>query len=102
MAFALGVAFLALGLFIQSLINNLSFSAASIGQIHRQIPMFYLIDTLPLILGVATYFISRKYSVTLNESFSSSELELSRQRRLYRFVQKLKEGDIDAEYIPED
>lgn len=102
MAFALGVAFLALGLFIQSLINNLSFSAASIGQIHRQIPMFYLIDTLPLILGVATYFISRKYSVTLNESFSSSELELSRQRRLYRFVQKLKEGDIDAEYIPEE
>lgn len=102
MAFALGLAFLALGLFIQSLAYNLSFSAKGIAEIHSRIPIFYLIDILPFIIGAVAYFISIKYSASQNEAFSISEQELSRQRRLYRFVQKLKEGDIDVEYIPEE
>ena len=102
LAFLLGLAFLTLGLFIQSLVYNLSFTAAGIAEIHRRIPIFYLIDSLPIIIGFLAHIVSKRYSATQKETFSFSEQELSRQRRLYRFVQKLKEGDIDAEYVPEE
>lgn len=101
-AFALGLSFLVLAFFIQSLLLNLALTVSGIAEIHRRIPIFYIIDLIPIITAVIAYYLSKYISSIQYETFDFSEKEATRQRRLYRFVQKLKEGEIDAEYIPED
>lgn len=101
-AFVLGLVFLALALFIQALMLNLAFTASGIAEIHRRLPVFYIIDSIPILIAISVFYISRYISNLKIESQDFSEKEMSRQRKLYRFVQKLKEGDIDADYNPEE
>lgn len=101
-AFALSLLFLVITFFIQSLILNTAFSASGIAEIHKRIPVFYFLDILPILIAIITFYISKYISTIQAEAAEFSEKELSKQRRLYRFVHKLREGDIDAEYLPEE
>ncbi len=100
--FSITFAFLALILFVQAQMLNIAFTASGIVDIHRRFPIFYLIDTLPILAAITAYFITRYVSGIQLEASDFSEREISRQRKLYRFVQKLKEGDINADYSPEE
>lgn len=101
-SFAIGLLFLFLALFIQALLLNVAFTGGGISEIHQRFPVFYIIDLIPILVAISVYFISKYISNLKTESQEFSEKELSRQRKLYRFVQKLKEGDIDADYTPEE
>ena len=101
-AFILSLLFLIISFFVQTLILNIAFSASGIAEIHRRIPVFYFFDFLPIVIAIITHYISRHFSIVQTEASEFSEKELSKQRRLYRFVHKLREGDIDAEYVPEE
>ncbi|MDX9847611.1 MAG: PAS domain S-box protein [Tenuifilaceae bacterium] len=100
--FTITFGFLALILFVQAQMLNIAFTANGIADIHRRFPIFYLIDTLPILAAIAAYYITRYVSGIQIEAAEYSEREVTRQRKLYRFVQKLKEGDINADYSPEE
>ncbi len=101
-AFVLGLVFLLISYFVQSLLLNVAFSATGIVEIHRRLPIFYFFALLPFVVAITTYFISRYVSAVRMESMDFSEKELSKQRKLFRFVQKLKDGEIEADYTPEE
>jgi PAS domain S-box-containing protein len=98
----LGLFFLFLALFIQTLLLNVPFTASGISEIHQRQPISYFFDFIPIIIAIGAFYISRYVSSLQNEANNFSERELTRQRKLYRFVEKLKEGEIDADYIPEE
>jgi PAS domain S-box-containing protein len=101
-AFVLGSVFLIIILFVQSLISDIAFTASGIIEIHKRLPIFFFVDLIPIVVSVVTYFSSRYISNLQIESKDFYEKEMSRQRKLYRFVQKLKEGEIDADYSTEE
>lgn len=100
--FTITFGFLALILFVQAQMLNIAFTANGIADIHRRFSIFYIIDTLPILVAIAAYYITRYVSIVRLEAAEFSEREVTRQRKLYRFVQKLKEGDINADYSPEE
>jgi PAS domain S-box-containing protein len=89
-------------LFLQALIFNIPFSASGIVEIHKRQPITYFLDIIPFLLAIATYYLSKYISSLKIETEEFSEKELSHQRKLYRFVEKLKDGEINAEYSPEE
>lgn len=79
-----------------------AYSPSGVAYLHAKLPLIYYFDILPILLAVASYYLSRYISQNKTESFNFSEFELSRQRKLYRFVEKLRSGDIDAEYVSDE
>lgn len=102
MAFVFGVVFVAIGYFIQSFGFNLSFTLKGIAEMHKLFPIVYLLDLLPFIAAAIIFVIAKKHSITQTEILQNNEFETSRRRKLFRFVQKIKEGDIEAEYEFDD
>lgn len=100
--FGLGLAFLVIALFIQSFSYNLAVSLSGLIEIHQKFPAFFIVDLAPIVLALVAFYVSRYFSATQTESNSFAEQELSRQRKLYRFVEKLRGGEIDSEYHPEE
>ncbi|MDX9768879.1 MAG: PAS domain S-box protein [Tenuifilaceae bacterium] len=100
--FVIGLVFLVVLMFVQALMQNIAFTGAGIAQLHKHSPVFYLLDALPIILAVASVFIARFVSRVQNEAKDFTEKETTHQRKLYRFVQKLKEGDIEADFSPDE
>ncbi len=101
-AFGIGLVFLLLVFFIQSLIKGLPFSISSIIEIHKRQTIAFFIDFVPVIITICAFYLSRYISVNQVETKEFLEKEQSRQRKLYRFVQKIKDGDIDSEFLPDE
>jgi PAS domain S-box-containing protein len=102
LGFLAGLCFIAIALFIGVMINRLAFTLSGIHQLHRLAPSMYIFDLLPIIIAVITFYVARHVSTIQTESQRFSENELHRQRKLYRFVEKLRAGDIEAEYTPDE
>jgi len=102
LGFFSGLAFILLVFFIGVLIHRLPYTPVGIYDLHLISPIFYFFDSFPIIIAIASFFISRYVSVEKTEAEKVSQTELHRQRKLYRFVEKLREGDIEAEYIPDE
>lgn len=102
LGFLSGLAFILLVFFIGVLIHGLPYTPVGIYDLHLISPILYFFDSFPIIIAVASFFISRYVSVEKTEAEKVSQTELHRQRKLYRFVEKLREGDIEAEYIPDE
>lgn len=100
--FAISLAFLAFVLFVQAQMLNIAFTANGIFELHRRFPIFFVIDAVPLIATIVAFYVSRYVSGIQIEANDFTEKETTHQRKLYRFVQKLKEGDINADYSPEE
>jgi len=67
-------------------------------QQHSRNPVYIILDLSPFVLAFYAYLISKKYadtSVVLNESIKK---EFKRMERVYRFVEKLRSGNVDATY----
>lgn len=101
-AFVCGLLFLVVGLFIGVMMTDYSFTMPDIVEMHSVMPILYFFDTLPIVLALVAYFLAKYYSAYRMEVEYGSQHESSRQRKLYRFVQKLCEGKTDAEFVPED
>lgn len=102
LGFLSGLAFILLIFFVGALIHRLPFNPLGVYDLHLISPILYFFDSFPVIIAIAMFFISRYVSATKTEAEKITQQELHRQRRLYRFVEKLREGDIDAEYIPDE
>ncbi|MBC7124241.1 MAG: GAF domain-containing protein, partial [Bacteroidales bacterium] len=97
-----GLVFLAIAYVIGVLTNDLALTPGGILDLHRIMPLFYIFDFLPIILGAVGFFVYQKISVRINDFETTLQENISRERKLYRFVEKLREGDVEAEYTPDD
>lgn len=102
LGFLSGLAFILLIFFVGALIHKLPYTPFGVYDLHLISPILYFFDSFPIIIAIASFFISRFVSSTKTEAEKITQVELHRQRKLYRFVEKLREGDIDAEYIPDE
>lgn len=69
--------------------------------LHRNHPVQYLLDLLPLAAAVAGYFHALSVYRTRYMIWKTSEESEHRSRMIYEFISKLISNDLDAEYIPE-
>ncbi len=97
-----GLAFILLIFFVGVLIHKLPYTPMGVYDLHLISPVLYFFDLLPIVCATLAFFIFRHVSRVKTESDSISQLEVHRQRKLYRFVEKLREGDIDVEYTPDE
>jgi len=97
-----GLVFLAIAYVIGVLTNDLALTPGGILDLHRIMPLFYIFDFLPIILGAVGFFVYQKLSLRINDFETTLQENISRERKLYRFVEKLREGDVEAEYTPDD
>jgi len=102
LSFACGIIILFFILFTAAVIDNIAFTPVNWGEIHRLNPILYVIDIFPLLMAVIAYYLSRYISIIKTESTTYADSEQSKLRKLYRFVEKLRSGDIDSDYIPEE
>ncbi|HRX31002.1 MAG: PAS domain S-box protein [Bacteroidales bacterium] len=102
LGFVGGLLFTLLFLFISALYYNYAFSASGIASLHRFIPVFYVIDLLPIIAAIVSFFTFKHISKVKCETEKSVQDEIHKQRKLYRFVEKLREGDVYADYEPDE
>lgn len=102
LGFLSGLALILLIFFVGVVIHKLPFTPVGIYDLHLVSPILYFFDSFPILIAIAAFFISRYVSATKTEAEKITQIELHRQRKLYRFVEKLREGDIDADYIPDE
>ncbi len=102
LGFAVGLVYILILYLIGLLSKGLALTLGGISDLHRITPIFYLIDLLPIVLGPFGYFISRKIAAYLSDYENSISNSLHRERKLYRFVEKLRDGDVDADYTPDE
>ncbi len=102
LGFTAGLAILILIFFVAALIENIAFTPYNVGELHRLNPVLFVIDLFPIALAIASYYLSRYFSIIETESKKFEVNEQTRQRKLYRFVEKLRTGEIDSDYQPEE
>ena len=102
LGFLSGLAFILLIFFVGTLIHKLPYTPIGVYDLHLLSPILYFFDSFPIIIAIASFFVSRYVSFTKSEAEKITQVELHRQRKLYRFVEKLREGDIDADYVPDE
>lgn len=82
--------------------KNFPFNFASILAIHKYDAVLYLVDFFPFLVGFLSYYFAKNISIRETESNAAVDFELSRSRKLYRFVEKLNQGNISADYKTEE
>lgn len=70
---------------------------SSIIAMHRVFPALFAIDIIPIASTALAFWVSRYVSGIKLESEHTIQRELHSKRKLYRFVERLREGDVDAE-----
>lgn len=87
---------------IEAFYSRIALTFSGVAELNRITPILFILDFIPVFTGVISYYTFRYISTFRTELTSNLELEQSRQRKLYRFVEKLKGGDIDADYQVEE
>ncbi|MDY6801861.1 MAG: PAS domain S-box protein [Bacteroidota bacterium] len=77
-------------------IKKISFS--EVLEIHKNNPVYLILDLSPFVLAFYAYLISRKYADTSESLHKALKQELDKNQRIFRFVEKIRMGNIDAEY----
>ncbi len=98
LGFAAGVVFLFLIYLFEAFYYSIALDLSGVGELHRISPVLYLLDLIPFVVGVISFYFFKSISIYKTEFANNLEVEQSRQRKLYRFVEKLKAGDIYADY----
>lgn len=102
LGFAGGLVFTGLTYVAGILSKGYALTLGGIIDLHRVMPVVYLVDALPFILAIGGFFISRRLSLQMGDYERTLQTNVHRERKLYRFVEKLREGDIEAEYTPDE
>jgi PAS domain S-box-containing protein len=73
-----------------------SISGIGIVDLHKQSPSWWLIDTLPITIGIATYAIGTLHAAYIRNKKQRALSEQEQNWRLFRFAERLNQGDFDA------
>ena len=94
--FIIGIFTVLFILVVDFFIKHISFS--EIVELHRNNPVYLILDLAPVVLAFYAYLLSRKYANASEELHSSLKNEFDKNQRIFRFVEKIRYGNIDAEY----
>lgn len=83
-------------LVIDFFIKKISFS--EIVELHRNNPVYLILDLSPFVLSFYAYIISKKYANTSTLLHTSLKQEFDKNQKIYRFVEKIRLGNIDTDY----
>lgn len=82
--------------------KDLEFTVLGIVEAHKASPSLWVIDILPLLLGLLAYGIGSTITIKFKTTTKSIEAEFEKSRKVFEFTEKLAAGDINAEYELED
>ena len=83
-------------LVIDFFIKKVSFS--EIAELHRNNPVYLILDLTPFVLAFYAYILSKKYATASDALHSSIKQEFDKNQKIFRFVEKIRLGNIDADY----
>ncbi len=89
-------------LFIDIQNKDLFFTFTGIAEAHKFSPSLWVIDFLPLLLGIIAFSIGSTILIKIKHNSKSIETELEKSRKVFDFTEKLGEGNINAEYELQD
>ncbi|MFC2152918.1 PAS domain-containing protein, partial [Bacteroidota bacterium] len=73
-------------------------SFSEITDLHRNNPVYLILDLSPFVLAFYAYLLSRKYAAASDTMHSALKFEFDKNQRIYRFVEKIRLGKIDSDY----
>jgi len=85
---------------VDFLIKKISFS--ELIEIHKSNPVYIILDLSPFVLAFYAYLVSRKYADSSSVLHGSLKNEFDKTQKIFRFVEKIRLGNIDAEYKVQD
>jgi len=94
--FIIGLATVLFVLFIDFIFKDLTVD--QIIREHTRNPVYIILDLSPFVLAFYAYLLSKKYADTTAILNDSIKREFNRMERVYRFVEKLRHGKVDASY----
>lgn len=94
--FIIGLLTVLLILTIDFFIKRISFS--EVISLHKTNPVYLILDLSPFVLAFYAYLISKKYATSLESLHGSLKHEFDKNQKIYRFVEKIRFGKIDADY----
>ncbi len=97
-----GMIFYLLIVLIDLDIRNLNFSFSNIGKLHCLNPIMWMIDLVPVIFTVTSFYIGRRSAKSLDNTIKSIIAEKEKSARIIDFTEKLSEGNIDIEFKVSD
>ncbi len=83
-------------LIIDFFIKKVSFS--EIVELHLNNPVYLILDLTPFVLAFYAYILSKKYATASDALHSSIKQEFDKNQKIFRFVEKIRLGNIDADY----
>jgi PAS domain S-box-containing protein len=98
----MGIAFPIIAIGIELINNNMVLSVENIKQLHGQTLSLYIIYVAPFVLGTAGYYMGKNnYSKSLL-ILDNKKDQQKRAEKIFRFTEKLSQGETDVEYIFEE
>lgn len=83
-------------LVIDFFIKGVSFS--EIVELHKSNPVYIILDLTPFVLAFYAYLGSKKYAQASDNLHSTLKQEFDKNQKIYRFVESIRMGRIDANY----
>ncbi|MCK5168946.1 MAG: GAF domain-containing protein, partial [Bacteroidales bacterium] len=94
--FVIGLLTVLFILVIDFFIKKISFS--EIVDLHKNNPVYLILDLSPFVLAFYAYIFSKKYAAASESLHSSLKHEFDKNQKIFRFVEKTRLGKIDADY----
>jgi len=96
--FLVGLAALLLAFFVEAFRTNNAISFSGFVDVHRSNPLFFFLDVIPFFFAFLAYSFGGKAALKIADAERYLEEDESRKRRLYRFVERIRNGEIDADF----
>ncbi|HAF28054.1 MAG TPA: hypothetical protein DCG75_03305 [Bacteroidales bacterium] len=94
--FIIGLLTVILILTVDFFIKKISFS--EIIDLHRNNPVYLILDLSPFVLAFYAYLLSKKYATATETLHSALKFEFDKNQKIFRFVEKIRLGKIDSDY----
>lgn len=94
--FIVGLLTVLLILIVDFFIKRISFS--EVVNLHKSNPVYIILDLTPFVLAFYAYMISKKYATSIESLHGTLKQEFDKNQKIFRFVEKIRFGKIDAEY----
>ena len=103
--FLIGIAFVTILLSLDFYVFKSSFFASSPEQyilLHKTTHVLYFFDTLPFILALSGFLIGNKFASNTQELLHNVTSDDDKSKVVFKFVEQLREGNIEAVYETSD
>lgn len=94
--FVVGILTVLFVLIVDFFIKDISFSQMI--NLHRENPVYLILDLSPFVLAFYAYLVSRQYAWSSRSLHNALKHEFDKGQKIYRFVEKLRHGMTNATY----